>query len=348
MGKLLSISIAAYNVETTIEKCLDSFLPCRHLEDLEILVINDGSTDRTVEIVSAYEKKYPRSIHLVNKENGGHGSTINTSLSMAAGEFYKILDGDDWVDPVELDALCDFLGKTKAELVVNDFMEVYPDYTHRMSHRQDYNPERVYSFSELCPNHDFNAQIFGMHECTIRTQRLRDVGTKIQEKCFYADTELVFFIGLAARTVQFHDSCAYQYRLGRAGQSVSIEGWYKHIDEFAKIELNLLKLYDDHEEELTDEIKKNYLFAILETRYLLMFHCFIIRFQCSDKDELFIEFLKEAKQRYPQLVDRMHLSLTYRFVNAAPRKRIVWTRKFRKTVLFKVLRAIKNFGKENS
>ena len=66
MSKLLTISIAAYNVEKTIEECLDSFLPDRHLKDL---VINDGSHDRTAEIVAGYEKKYPKSIHLVNKES---------------------------------------------------------------------------------------------------------------------------------------------------------------------------------------------------------------------------------------------------------------------------------------
>lgn len=347
MGKLLSISIAAYNVEKTIEECLDSFLSCRHLEDLEILVINDGSSDRTVEIVSGYEKKYPRSIHLVNKENGGHGSTINASLAVATGEFYKVIDGDDWVDPAELDALCDFLIKTKADLVVNDYREVYPDHTRRISHRLGYDSERVYSFSELCPHHDFNRQIFAMHESTVRTQRLKDVGTKIQEKCFYADTELIFFIGLAACTVQFHNSCAYQYRLGSTGQSVSAEGWYKHIEDFIKIELNLMQLYNDHESELTDTTKKNYLFAILDTRYSLMFRCFIAKFQCADKDELFVDFLKEAKRRYPKLVDRMHLSWLNRFVAALPEKRVDRMRRFKRTGLSKVLRAVKNLGKGN-
>ena len=134
MSKLLTISIAAYNVEKTIEKCLDSFLPCRHLSDLEILVINDGSTDHTAEIVSGYEKRYP-GIYLINKENGGHGSTINKSLSLSTGKFYKVIDGDDWVDSVELDKLCDCLESTEAELVINDYMEVYPNYKRRVALR---------------------------------------------------------------------------------------------------------------------------------------------------------------------------------------------------------------------
>lgn len=77
---------------------MDSFLPCKHLSDLEILVINDDSTDHIAEIVSCYEKRYPGIIYLINKENSGHGSTLNKSLELASGQFYKAVDGDDWGD----------------------------------------------------------------------------------------------------------------------------------------------------------------------------------------------------------------------------------------------------------
>lgn len=344
MGKLLSISVAAYNVEKTIEECLDSFLSCRHLQDLEILVINDGSQDRTADIVSDYERKFPGVVLLINKENGGHGSTINASLAVATGEFYKVIDGDDWVNPVELDKLCDCLETAEADLVVNDYQEVYPDHERRVSHRIDYEDGKVYPFEKICPKRDFSKHVFLMHESTIRTERLRDVGTKIQEKCFYADNELVFFIGLAARTVQFHDSCAYQYRLGLAGQSVSIEGWYKHIEDIIKIELNLMRLYREHEDELIDATKKNYLFAILDGAYSTIFSCFLTEFQWADKDELFADFLKAARDRYPELVDRMHVSGLNRFVAAAPEKRIDRIRRFKRTKLFKVLRFVKHLG----
>lgn len=126
---LLTISIAAYNVKKTIEEYLDSFLPCKHLSDLEILVINDGSTDHIAEIVSCYEKRYPWIIYLINKENGGHGSTLNKSLELASGQFYKAVDGDDWVDASELGRLCDCLEKTEADLVVDRYKEVYPEHT---------------------------------------------------------------------------------------------------------------------------------------------------------------------------------------------------------------------------
>lgn len=175
MSKLLSVSIAAYNVEKTIEKCLDSFLSSQYLNEIELLVINDGSHDHTVSIVENYERQYPGIVRLINKANGGHGSTINKSLDIASGKFYKVLDGDDWVDPNELDKLMDCLRETKAEFVVNDYNEVYPDHEERISHRSLYQEHKVYSFDELVPNGDFNNNIFAMHESTILTQRLKDV-----------------------------------------------------------------------------------------------------------------------------------------------------------------------------
>ena len=97
MSKLLTISIAAYNVEKTIEKCLDSFLPCKHLSDLEILVINDGSKDCTAEIVSRYEKHYPGIIKLVNNENAAHRSTINKTLSQATRNIMLLMEMTGWI-----------------------------------------------------------------------------------------------------------------------------------------------------------------------------------------------------------------------------------------------------------
>ena len=342
MKKLLSISIAAYNVESTIEECLDSFLSCRHLEDLELLVVNDGSQDRTVEIVSEYVKKYPESIRLINKENGGHGSTINAALAAATGEFFRVIDGDDWVDSADLDALCDCLAKTSADLVIDDYREVYPDHERRVSRLVDYETGRVYDFSEICPRRNFNEHIFAMHMSSIRTERLRDVGMKIQEKCFYADTEFIFYVGLAARTVEFHDSCVYQYRLGSAGQSVSVEGWYRHIEDFIKIESNLIRMYAEHEKEMTDSTRCRYLFAILDTRYTLLFDCFAIKFQTTDKDNLLVEFLEKEKEMYPNLIARMQLSALNRYIAKDPPNRIDRVRRFRRTFLFKVLRFIKH------
>lgn len=345
MSKLLTISIAAYNVEKTIEECLDSFSPCKHLSDLEILVINDGSTDHTVEIVSGYEKKYPGIIKLVDKENGGHGSTINKSLSLATGKFFKVIDGDDWVDSVELDKLCDCLKSTEAELVINDYMEVYPNHKRRVSLRNGYVTGKIYAFDDLLVDTSHLRDMFAMHSCTILTRRLRDVHMHITEHCFYADTEYVYFVELAARTVLFNDSCAYQYRLGQAGQSVSPEGMYKHIEDLIKIEYSLIQMYHRDSAQINSPVRKKYLFAIVDTRYSMLFNCFTRTIQKCDKDGLFVEFLSKVKANYPDILSQIHLSRTNSYVAGAPGDRVPLMRHFCKTKTFKILRAVKHLIK---
>mgnify|MGYP002672780489 FL=1 len=342
MSKLLTISIAAYNVEKTIEECLDSFLPCKHLNDLEILVINDGSHDRTAEIVAGYEKKYPKSIHLVNKENGGHGSTLNKSLELASGKFYKAVDGDDWVDASELDRLCDCLEKTEADLVVDRYKEVYPDHTQVVDLGKGYALGKVYSFDELFTGKKCGETIFAMHSSTIRTERLRAVGMKIQEHCFYADNELDFYIVLAAETVLFTDTCAYQYRLGSAGQSVSPEGIFNHIEDLIKITRNLTNLLHEYRGQHKNQAKDDYLFAIVNACYASTLHHYTKTIQRPEKDQLLVEFLRDAKKKYPTLIDQMHLSRIDRYVAGDPAKRVPAIRKARKTWWFKALRQLKH------
>ena len=342
MSKLLTISIAAYNVEKTIEECLDSFLPCRHLKDLEILVINDGSHDRTAEIVAGYEKKYPKSIHLVNKENGGHGSTLNKSLELASGKFYKAVDGDDWVDASELDRLCDCLEKTEANLVVDRYKEVYPDHTQVVDLGKGYALGKVYSFDELLAEKKCGETIFAMHSSTIRTDRLRAVGMKVQEHCFYADNELDFYIVLAAETVLFTDTCAYQYRLGSAGQSVSPEGIFNHIEDLIKITRNLTNLLNEYRGQHKNQAKDACLFAIVNACYASTLGHYTKTIQRPEKDQLLVKFLRDVKKKYPALIEQMHLSRIDRYVAGDPAKRVPAIRKARKTWWFKALRQLKH------
>ena len=95
--KLLSIAIPCYNSEKYMRKCIDSLLIGG--EDVEILIIDDGSTkDRTAEIADEYEAQFPTIVRAIHKENGGHGSAVNTGIANATGLYFKVVDSDDWAD----------------------------------------------------------------------------------------------------------------------------------------------------------------------------------------------------------------------------------------------------------
>ena len=96
--KILSISIAAYNAEKWIERCLDSFCIPEIAADIEVIIVNDGSTDHTEQYAHKYVVLYPDIFRLINKKNGGHGSTINVGIKKACGKYFKIVDADDWVE----------------------------------------------------------------------------------------------------------------------------------------------------------------------------------------------------------------------------------------------------------
>ena len=98
--KYISFAIPCYNSEAYMAQAIESILPGG--EDVEILIVNDGSKDRTAEIGKEYEEKYPGIVKLINKENGGHGDAVNAGLSHASGKYFKVVDSDDWVDRISL------------------------------------------------------------------------------------------------------------------------------------------------------------------------------------------------------------------------------------------------------
>ena len=120
--KQLTIAVPAYNSEMFLHICLDSMAGAD--DRLEVIVINDGSKDKTLEVANSYAEKYPDQIRVIDKENGGHGSGINAALEVATGRFYKVVDSDDWVETRNLKAILDALERSDADAVVTGYRSV--------------------------------------------------------------------------------------------------------------------------------------------------------------------------------------------------------------------------------
>ena len=99
--KILSIAIPVYNTEKYIKRCMDSILLKEIIDDIEIILVNDGSKDNSINIMNEYKDSYPQSVVVIDKENGGHGSTINAALTVASGKYFRVLDSDDWFDSID-------------------------------------------------------------------------------------------------------------------------------------------------------------------------------------------------------------------------------------------------------
>ena len=125
MNKVLSIIVPSYNMEDYLAKGLGSVLGIPDPSVLDVIVVNDGSKDRTLEIARGFESRYPDVVTVIDKENGNYGSCINAALKEARGKYVKVLDADDYVDSAAFEALVKILETTDADVIVNDYQKVY-------------------------------------------------------------------------------------------------------------------------------------------------------------------------------------------------------------------------------
>lgn len=254
MEKLLTISIAAYNVEKYIRNTIESLI-IEDMDALEILVQDDGGTDRTAEIVYEYQGKYPDSIRLVNKENGGYGSTINASIKMASGKYFKQLDGDDWYETENLSKLVEVLRKTDVDLIYTpfcDFIEQESKKTIRRVFQTDMTGYHL--FSEAIT--ECSGRI-NMYSSCFKTSILKEHKIRLLENCFYTDTEYALYPIAYINDIYICDFPIYNYRLGVEGQSVSLEGRRKHYKDHLKVDRRLVSFYSAFPEDKKNV--KNYI-----------------------------------------------------------------------------------------
>ena len=193
--KLLSIAIPCYNSQDYMAHCIESLLPGG--EDVEILIVNDGSKDDTAKIADEYAAKYPTIVKAIHKENGGHGSAVNTGIENATGIYFKVVDSDDWVKE---DAYLTILEKLREltggvdtlDLLISNF--VYEKEGERRKKVMRYKhvlPEyRMFGWEDVGRFHV--GQYILMHSVIYRTKLLRECGLKLPEHTFYVDNIYVF------------------------------------------------------------------------------------------------------------------------------------------------------------
>lgn len=240
--KYLTVVIPSYQVEKYIEEALDSLLLPEVLNDIEVLVVNDGSTDRTEQIAKQYEQKYPDSVRVISKENGGHGSTINCGIQQAKGLFFKVVDGDDWVDKNGLIQLIHEVKKTECDMIVNPFFRVN-DKT-RKKELIFYKEVKSYykiPFEKIKKRSDR----YFMHSITFRTSILREHNIHIDEKLFYVDMEYILFPIPYIDKVCFLREPVYNYRIFTAHQSMTKENIIKRRGQHEIVLKNLIDWYGD-------------------------------------------------------------------------------------------------------
>lgn len=229
--KEITFVVPCYNSEDYMKRCIDSLLPCGR--EGEIIIVDDGSTDRTGEIADTYATLYPDIIRVVHKENGGHGSGVNTGLKLAAGRFFKVVDSDDWLDGEALKCLMHSLKqwKNKADMVVCNYV-----YDHLYENRsRSVRYTNVFPEGRLCTWKEIGmfrpSQYLVMHALVFRTVILRQSEVRLPEHTFYVDNLFAYQPLPRVQNILYLNVDLYHYFLGREEQSVNEESYKRRIDQ---------------------------------------------------------------------------------------------------------------------
>lgn len=290
MSKVLTISVAAYNVEPYIKENIDSILASKARDDIEILVVDDGGKDGTYEIAKGYEEKYPGIVCAVHKENGGYGSVQNYSIAHAKGKYFKILDGDDWMDTDGLTKLVEYLKTTDVDAVVTNYMK-----------GPDKNGLKLFDFSkhieadkEVDPNSVDVA--IGMWALVLKTKVLRESGVVLPEHTLYTDRIYSTVPFSFAKSLVYLNIPVYCYRTGREGQSVSRESRIKHIDEYLSVTEILCKHYAEDSRE-----HKEYVLLKASAAYKVSIRALLLLESNKENKQKLVDYESRVKKLAPDV-----------------------------------------------
>ena len=326
--KLLSVVVPSYNASKYLDFNLRSFLRPSVPEKLEVIVVNDGSTDDTARIVDAYHEKYPDTVKVVHKENGGHGSGINAGLRAATGKYFKVVDADDWVDHEALERLLDYIASFNAvdantytdtaqaePKAVSDPDVIYNNYYWRLTDEaklpEEYERKaefkepfsgveyrKVYNFESIA-----NRCYVKMHNMTIRTEILKEHQIHIDEHCYYVDMEYILYPMPYVETIAYLPEFLYQYQIGRQGQSMDPAKMQRNAAQYDHVLASIYAYYDAHCRDINHTNRKKYIDRLISRFYASRIKILLSMPDAADRKNEFVMMEQTLKSDYRDIYD---------------------------------------------
>lgn len=263
--KILSIAVPCYNSQDYMEHCVESLL--KGGEDVEILIIDDGSRDATAEIADNYAKKYPTIVKAIHQENGGHGEAVNTGIRNASGLYFKVVDSDDWVDESAylqiLDKLKELIGGSQVlDMFISNFVYEKQGAKHKkvMRYTKQLPQEQIFTWNDV--RHFTKGKYLLMHSVIYRTKLLMECGLELPKHTFYVDNIFVYKPLPSVKTMYYLDVDFYRYFIGREDQSVNEKVMIGRIDQ--QIKVNKIMVDEFNLYKISNRKLRNYMFNYLE------------------------------------------------------------------------------------
>lgn len=305
-NKVLSIIIPSYNVEKYLYHCGYTIMEHRNCNKIELIIVNDGSKDGTLDVAKKLQERYSSdNVVIVDKPNGGHGSTINKGIEIAKGKYLRIIDGDDWVNTEKMCELVDTLENATSDIVLTDYCEDRAE-TNELIFKTIYDfmiPFKEYNFDDLCyEGYGFKEWGPILATASFKTDMLKNSFT-LSEKCFYIDMEFDVFSIAKAKTITYYPYSIYRYFIGRVDQSISKNSYIKNYKNHEHVVFNVIKFYME-DKNLSKE-KRSYILNKIIIPLVIANYTIIIQFKKSSKD--FREFEKQFKN-YPEIYNNSKIA----------------------------------------
>lgn len=325
--KLLTIAIPCYNSQDYMEHAVETALVGG--EDVEILLVDDGSTDDTAKIADRLQEEHPTIVRAIHQENGGHGSAVNTGLANATGLYYKVLDSDDWFDRGAflkvLDVLRGFVedGSGVDMLLANYVYEKPSLHKHKVIRYDGVFPEdRVFTWSDV--KRFKVSQNILMHSVIYRTKMLRDCQLELPKHTFYVDNIFVYNPLPYVKKMYYVNADLYRYFIGRDDQSVNEKVMIGRIDQQIKVNKLMIDAYDLTK--IKNKKLRDYMVKYL-TMMMTVSSVFLIKEGSEEslaKREELWDYLKKSNKVMYRMINKMALSKPMQFRSKAGRKIVVW------------------------
>lgn len=217
-------------------------------EEVEILIVDDGSKDRTAEIADRLEKEHSGIVRAIHQENGGHGEAVNTGIANATGKYFKVVDSDDWVNESAYQQILNLIRR-----VVEEEQELDVLFSNFVYEKEGATRKKVMHYHHALPIGEFftweDVKSFRvghyilMHSVIYRTELLRECGLKLPKHTFYVDNIYVYYPLPHVRTIYYLDVNLYRYYIGRDDQSVNEKNMIKRIDQQLYVNQSMIDMY---------------------------------------------------------------------------------------------------------
>ncbi len=302
--KLISFAIPSYNSEDYLHHAVETILSGG--EDVEIIIVNDGSKDGTAAIADEFAAKYPTIVRAIHKPNGGHGSGVNRGLQEATGLYYKVVDSDDWVDEDALRALLLTIKRhiskgLDVDLYITNF--VYDKVCIGKQCCRNWDNKlpvgRIFGWEEVKPFR--RSQSLLMHNLMYKTQILRESGLELPEHTFYVDNLVAYQPLPYTRSIFYLDVNLYHYFIGRDDQSVTMKNIIARYDQQIRVMNRMLAAYTYDELMAMEPGLRRYMLQDLNVIMMttLMFCC--SGGNTETRRAAYQKLWDDLKQRDPQL-----------------------------------------------